>query len=70
MTLQAIHQGLGLEGLTVYLRDCDPDDPSANNTVVDGPLAGGDNRYRRCSNIIRRVAWTARTSPALISNGK
>jgi hypothetical protein len=58
VTSRPTYEGLGLEGLTVYLRDCDSDDPAANNNVVDGDFTGGDNPGRRCSDAIRRVAST------------
>ncbi|UCG32724.1 MAG: hypothetical protein JSU68_13790 [Phycisphaerales bacterium] len=41
--------------MTIYLRECDPDDPSANNTVVDGDLTGGDSRGGRWSEAVRRI---------------
>jgi len=33
-----------VQGLQVFLKAFDPDDPSANNDVVDNNLTGGDNR--------------------------
>jgi hypothetical protein len=48
VTLQPTYDRLGPEGLTVYLREFDPDDPSANNNVVDGDLTGGDNQGGAC----------------------
>lgn len=56
VTLEPTYEGLGLEALTVYLREFDPDDPSANNDVVDGTLTGDDNPSGRCSDAFRQVA--------------
>lgn len=33
-----------VEGVSIYLKAFDPDDPSAKDNVVDGDLLGGDNR--------------------------
>ena len=66
VTSRPAYEGLGLEGLTVYLRELDPDDPSANNNVVDGDLTRGDNQGGRCSDAICRVASTP---PALRRRG-
>ncbi|UCG32726.1 MAG: hypothetical protein JSU68_13800 [Phycisphaerales bacterium] len=59
VSLDPTHEGLALEGLTIHLRECGPDDPSANNNVVDGDLTGGDNRGGRYSEALRRIESVA-----------